>query len=305
MITDNHIKTHHGHKAAYAALLSAAMVWGGSIVAQKIALGAFSAVEVSVFRGLGALVILLPMWWWQDTTNISWSAREIGVLSMLGIGVLVNHLLVLYGLHYIGAGAAGIIMGASPAITAFLSSLLLKEIPFKQVWVGCLLSFGGVACVSGMKPGSSMGDNPLLGGTLIVFALISWALYTIGSRRVMERLSPLTVNWTTLFISIILQLPLLWTDHKVLTAGLASIPVSGWIALAYVIIFATAIGQQAWLYGVSGIGASRAGMFVNLIPVSALFFSAIILAESIEVWDIIGIGLILLGVWLVNKSSLV
>ncbi len=40
--------------AAHVALITAAVVWGGSVVAQKIALGAFSAVEVSVFRGLGA-----------------------------------------------------------------------------------------------------------------------------------------------------------------------------------------------------------------------------------------------------------
>ena len=258
--------------------------------------------EVSVFRGLGALAILVPMWWWQDTTAIRWSIREIGILSALGFSVLCNHLSVLYGLQYIGAGAAGIIIGAGPTITALLSSLLTKDIPFRRVWLGCLISFGGVACVSGMKPDDSMGENPLLGSVCILFALTSWALHTIGCRQVMARLSPLTVNWTTLLISIILQLPLLWTDHKVLATGISAIPVSGWIALLYAIVFATAIGQQAWLYGVSGIGAARAGVFVNLIPVSALLLSVLILAEPLYIWDILGIGLILLGVWQVNKS---
>jgi drug/metabolite transporter (DMT)-like permease len=75
------------------------------------------------------------------------------------------------------------------------------------------------------------------------------------------------------------------------------------MALLYLIVFATAIGQQAWLYGVKGIGPSRAGVFVNLIPVSALILSALILGEQIGVKEVTGMALILLGVWLVNWQS--
>ncbi len=289
--------------AAYGALITASVVWGGSVVAQKVALGAFSAVEVSVFRGIGALGILLPLWWWQEQARTRLTGRDLAMLVALGLAVLGNHLLVLYGLQYIGAGAAGVIIGASPAITAFLSSLMLRDIPFRQVWVGCAVSFIGVALVSGGQATADGGVNPVLGGGLVVLALISWALYTIGSRWMMEGLSPLTVNWTTLFISIIFQLPLLWLDPKVLDAGLGSIPPSGWTALIYVIVFATALGQQAWLYGVSGIGPSRAGVFTNLIPVSALLLSFVILGEPLDLIKGLGIGFVLGGVWLVNRSS--
>jgi len=289
--------------SAYAALITAAVVWGGSVVAQKIALGAFSAVEVSVFRGLGALVILLPFWWWQEHSSMKWRCRDLGILTVLGVGVVGNHLLILYGLHYIDAGAAGVIIGASPAITALLSSLILKDVPFSRVWVGCAVSFVGVAFVSGVNASNTSGESPVLGGTLVVLALVSWALYTIGSRRVMERMSPLTVNWTTLFISILIQIPLLWTDHKVLDSGISNIPVFGWMALVYVIVFATALGQQTWLYGVSEIGPSRAGVFTNLIPVSSLILSLLILGEVFDFVKAIGIVLVLSGVWLVTRSS--
>lgn len=289
--------------AAYAALMTAALVWGGSVVAQKIALGAFTPVEVSVFRGLGALGILIPLWWWQEQGKTQWEARDLGMLTLLGLGVLGNHLLILYGLYYIDAGAAGVIIGASPAITAVLSSLMLKDVPFSRVWVGCAVSFIGVAFVSGVNASEASGESPLLGGILVLLALVSWALYTIGSRKVMDRLSPLTVNWTTLLISILIQIPLLWTDHKMLDSGVASVPSSGWTALVHVIVFATALGQQAWLYGVSGIGPSRAGVFINVIPVSSLLLSLVILGESFDVVKLIGIALVLSGVWLVTRYS--
>ena len=104
--------------AAYAALTTSALVWGGSIVGQKLALGAFSVVETSLLRGFGALVILIPLWWWSEGGRTTWTARDIKLLSLLGLGVLGNHLLTLFGLRYIGAATAGVIIGASPAITA-------------------------------------------------------------------------------------------------------------------------------------------------------------------------------------------
>lgn len=288
---------------AYAALTVAAVVWGGSIVGQKYALGSFSAVEVSVLRGVGALAILIPLWWGQEGRAIKLGRRDLGILCALGLAVLGNHLLTLFGLRYIAAASAGVIIGASPAITALLSSLLVKDVPFSKVAAGCAVSFAGVALVSGVGGAGAAGASPWLGGTLVLLGLISWALYTIGSGSIMGRLSALTVNWTTLAISLLLQIPLLWTDQKVLQSGFDTVPLGGWVALAYLIVFATALGQQAWLYGVQGVGPSRAGVFVNLIPVSALLLSSVVLGEAIGMKEGVGIVMILAGVWLVGYQT--
>jgi drug/metabolite transporter (DMT)-like permease len=285
---------------SYGALTASALVWGGSIVAQKLALDWFSAVEVSVLRGAGALLLLIPLWWWQEGGQVRLSVRDAGILAALGLGVLGNHLLTLIGLRYIPAGAAGVVIGAGPAITAFLSSLLIRDVPFSRVWTGCAVSFAGVALVSG-GGSTRIGEQTWLGALLIVLGLVSWALYSIGSRQVMERLSPLTVNWTSLCISTLLQAPLMWSDAKATSVGMDSVPSSGWLALLYLIIFATAFGQQAWLYGVRGVGPARAGIFINLIPVSALMLSMVVLGEAIGVKELAGILLILAGVWLVNR----
>jgi drug/metabolite transporter (DMT)-like permease len=288
--------------AAYGALTTAAVVWGGSIVFQKLALASFSAVETSLLRGFGALAILMPLWWWQEGGAVKFTSQDVRNLILLGLAVLGNHLLTLFGLRYIGAAAAGVIIGASPVITAFLSSLIIRDVPFHAVAIGCVISFAGVALVSGEGSGNASAQ-PILGGTLIVLGLVSWALYSIGGRRTMERLSPLTVNWTTLLISILFQIPLLAMDQKALVTGLSDVPFNGWLAIGYLVVFATAVGQQAWLYGVKGIGPSRAGVFVNLIPVSALMLSALVLDEPIGFTELTGILLILLGVWLVNWQS--
>ena len=267
-----------------------------------MALGSFSPVEVSVIRGVGALAILIPIWWWQEGARASVSPRDAAVFSLLGLFVLGNHLLTLFGLRYIGAASAGVVIGAAPVVTALLSAILIGDASFRSVWLGCMLSFAGVALVTGVEGGTFTGERTWLGGTLIMCGLVSWALYSIGSRRTMERFSPLTVNWTTLLISILLQIPLLWIGQGSPFVRFRDASSGAWWALAYLIIFATAVGQQAWLYGVQGVGPTRAGIFLNLIPVSALVLSALLLGDHVGARQVIGILLILTGVWLVNRS---
>lgn len=287
---------------AYASVVLAAVLWGGSIVAQKMALGSFSAVEASVLRDVGGLAILLVTWWAKEGGRITISRADMGLLGFLGLGVLGNHLLILMGLNYVSGAVGGVIIGSSPVVTTFLSALLIRDVPIRAVLAGALLSFAGVGLVS-VAGFQAAGEQPLLGGTLVFLGVVSWALYSIGSRSVMERISALTVNWTTLAVATVLQIPLLWTDQKMMDAGLSSVTTSDWLALGYLVVFATAVAQQAWLFGVKGIGPSRASVLGNLTPVAAIGLSALLLSESVGPIEIIGICLILTGVWVVNRQT--
>lgn len=287
---------------AYGSVVLAAVLWGGSIVAQKMALGSFSAVEASVLRDVGGLAILLATWWWQEGGVIKISRSDLRLLGLLGLGVLGNHLLIMMGLKYVSGAVGGVIIGSSPVVTALLSAMLIRDVPLRAVWAGAGLSFAGVGLVS-VAGFQAAGEQPLLGSTLVFLGVVSWALYSIGSRAVMERVSALTVNWTTLLVATVLQIPLLWTDRKMLDAGAASVTLSDWMALGYLVVFATAVAQQAWLFGVKGIGPSRASVLGNLTPVAAIGLSALILNEAVGLIEVIGIGLILAGVWAVNRQT--
>ena len=286
----------------YGAIVVAAVLWGGSIVAQKLALSGFSAVEASVLRDMGGLLILIITWWSQGESLIHLTARDYRTLALLGLGVLGNHLLILIGLKYVSGAVAGVIIGSLPVVTALLSALFIQDVPYRAVWAGSLLSFLGVGLVS-VAGFSAAGERPMLGGTLVFLGVASWALYTIGSRAIMERVSALTVNWTTTLAATVFQLPLLETDQKMLKTGLDSVALSDWLALAYLVVFATAIAQQAWLFGVKNIGPSRASVLGNLTPVAAVALSALVLKETVGVVEVAGIVLILCGVWVVHLQT--
>ncbi len=287
---------------AYGSIVLAAALWGGSIVAQKMALTSFSAVEASVLRDIGGLAILLVTWWSKEGGAVRLSRADVRLLGLLGLGVLGNHLLILMGLNYVSGAVGGVIIGSSPVVTSVLSAMLIKDVPLRAIWAGALLSFAGVGVVS-VAGFQSAGDQPLLGSTLVFLGVVSWALYSIGSRTIMERISALTVNWTTLMVATVLQIPLLWTDQKMMNAGIGSVTTSDWLALGYLVVFATAVAQQAWLFGVKGVGPSRASVLGNLTPVAAIGLSALILGEAVGVIEIVGICLILAGVWVVNRQT--
>ena len=287
---------------AYGSVVLAALLWGGSIVAQKMALTSFSAVEASVLRDIGGLAILLATWWSKEGGAVRLSAADVRLLGLLGFGVLGNHLLILMGLNYVSGAVAGVIIGSSPVVTSVLSATLIRDVPLRAVWAGALLSFAGVGVVS-VVGFQAAGDQPLLGSTLVFLGVVSWTLYSIGSRTIMERMSALTVNWTTLMVATVLQIPLLWTDQKMMNAGIGSVTTSDWLALGYLVVFATAVAQQAWLFGVKGIGPSRASVLGNLTPVAAIGLSSLILGEVVGLIEIIGICLILAGVWVVNRQT--
>jgi drug/metabolite transporter (DMT)-like permease len=208
----------------------------------------------------------------------------------------------LIGLKYVSGAVAGVIIGSSPVVTSLLSAMLIQDVPLRAVWLGCLLSFAGVALVS-VAGFQAAGEQPLLGSALVFLGVVSWALYSIGSRTIMERMSALTVNWTTLLVATVLQVPLMWTDRKMTEAGMASVTAEDWLALGYLVIFATAVAQQAWLYGVNGIGPSRASVLGNLTPVAAVALSALILKDPVGSIEILGIVLVLAGVWLVGWQT--
>lgn len=287
---------------AYGSVVLAAALWGGSIVAQKMALTSFSAVEASVLRDIGGLTILLATWWSKEGGAMRVSGADARLLGLLGLGVLGNHLLILMGLNYVSGAVGGVIIGSSPVVTSVLSAMLIKDVPLRAVWAGALLSFAGVGVVS-VAGFQAAGDQPLLGSTLVFLGVVSWALYSIGSRAIMERMSALTVNWTTLMVATVLQIPLLWTDQKMMNAGIGSVTTSDWLALGYLVVFATAVAQQAWLFGVKGVGPSRASVLGNLTPVAAIGLSALILGEAVGLIEILGICLILAGVWVVNRQT--
>ena len=75
-------------------------------------------------------------------------------------------------------------------------------------------------------------------------------------------------------------------------------------ALAFLVVFASVLAGQLFLFGVHTIGVGRTVVFVYLVPVLTALLSAALLGESLLPSQVMGGALVLLGVWVTTRSPI-
>jgi drug/metabolite transporter (DMT)-like permease len=169
---------------------------------------------------------------------------------------------------------------------------------------GVLLSLtGAITVISNGHPSALLSGGFGPGEQALVGCVLSWSVYSLVGRSVLGTLSPLTaVCYSSIIGTLLLSIP---AAREGLFGRLLTISSLDWASLAYLGIFGTAIGFSLYYRGISKIGATRAGIFINLVPLFSILLSWLILDESVKPIVLAGGLLVLTGVALTNyrKSS--
>jgi len=287
----------------YMLLILTAFFWGGTFIAGKLLAGQVPPISSSFLRFSIATIALAMILLVNRSLPTIPPKQYWPRLLLLGFtGVFSYNILFFNGLAKISAGRAALIIATTPLIITLVSSLVYKEKLTITKIAGIFMSLTGALFVI------SNGDLHLLfsggfgqGELAIIGCVLSWTAYTIFGRSVLVGMSPLS---SVLYSSIAGATMLLF---PALLEGLPdlffNISVRSWSALAYLGIFGTALGFTWYYRGISAIGASRAGIFINMVPVFGLLLSWLILAESFKPSVISGGLLVLGGVMLANSSG--
>jgi|SRR5579884_1202665 len=287
------------HRTASLLLMLAAFLWGGSVIAQKWGVTFFPPLHLALLRGMGATLCLLPFWWRSNERRRRFQREELPLLFLLAfLSMIGNQLSNYYGLRTIPASEAGIIMGSTPVLTVLLSSLFFREPLTRRRTIGSLLSFVGVLFVVARLPHGEVLAS-WKGDLFICLGVLSWVSYTLLARLFLKNHSSLVLTMATFSIGTMMIVPFTVLEG----APMQAIPPSAWGALSYLILFASVIAFFAWNIGLQAVGPTRASIFSNLIPVTALLLGVILLSESISIKQLVGMGLILISVWLVNRPE--
>jgi len=285
----------------YCKLVGSAVLWGGTWVAGRILgryMGPFSAAFLRFALASAFLVFLtrrieghVPR---LTRQNFPW------LLLLAATGIFAYNALFFAGLRTVPAGRAALIVAAIPAVVALCSGIFFKESFGPAKMGGIVLSFGGVGLiVSGGDPGALLRQG-LSGGDLCIFGCVAtWAAYTLAGKKAMERVAPYgAVTWSCILGAVMLLPP-------ALAFGLVhDAAAAGWIAWGCLLFFgilATGFGFSWYYEGVRAIGPTKAGVFINLVPVTAVFLGWLLLGEPLAPSLVLGGTLVLFGVWLTNR----
>ena len=95
-------------------------------------------------------------------------------------------------------------------------------------------------------------------------------------------------------------LPFAYRD--VLRLSYGQIPWTAWAGTAFSFLFAIVLAYSFWYFGVSRIGPTRTAVYANLTPAIALLVSWLALGERLGLLQLVGAGVIFLGIYIVRRN---
>lgn len=116
----------------------------------------------------------------------------------------------------------------------------------------------------------------------------------------MENLSPLcSVTYSSIAGTLFLAAPAFLEGDF----GFLAYSLSEWAGIFYLGFFGTVLGFLWYYQGIQKIGPTRAGLFINFVPVSAILLAFIFIGEPITMSLLIGTVLVSSGVYLTNRPA--
>lgn len=284
----------------YFLLAIAPLCWAGNIVLARGVVHIIPPVSLAFWRWTIASLLLLPFAWMnakQDWPLFIRHWKMIFFLSLVGISGF-NTLLYI-AVHTTTAINGALIQTTMPAAIILISLIAFKEKVSRLQSLGVGLCVLGACLVVLRGRFSTFFDLSFVEGDFVMLAaVLLYALYSVFLRRKppMHLLSFLLYTFATGALGL---LPLyLWELIYRPAFALRFNVVS---SILYVATFPSIVAFFCWNWGVEQIGANRAGLFVNLIPVFASLMAVAWLGESIKAFHLIGMLFIFGGMVLFNR----
>jgi drug/metabolite transporter (DMT)-like permease len=291
-------KLHAGASGrAYLLLTLTALCWGANAVLGRLAVGEVSPMALVTLRWLGAFALLVAFAHAQVRRD--WPAlrqRLLFMAAMGAIGFTVFNALFYVAAHWTTAVNIGIIQGSIP-VFVLIGALVAYRTRVAGLQVaGVFVTMLGVAIVASGGELARLASLALnFGDVLMIAGCVLYAGYTLGlSRRPL--VSPLSLFTGIAAAAFMSSLPLALAEAAL---GRWQWPTpEGWLILALVTVFPSFLAQITFIHGVTLIGPSRAGVFVNLVPVFASILALLILHEPFQLFHAVALALVLGGIWL-------
>ena len=287
---------------AYLLLAFTALCWGANAVFGRLAVGEVSPMALVTLRWLGALGLLVVFA--HAHLRRDWPAirTRLPFVAVMGaVGFTVFNALFYLAAHWTTAVNIGIIQGSIPVFVLIGAFAAYRtRVTWLQV-AGVLVTMLGVVIVaSGGEPARLATFALNFGDVLMIAACVLYAGYTLGlSRR--PPVSPLSLFTGIAAAAFLTSLPLALAEAAL---GRFQWPTpAGWIIVALVTLFPSFLAQISFIQGVTLIGPSRAGVFVNLVPVFASILALLVLKEPFEPFHAIALCLVLGGIWLSERGK--
>jgi len=286
-------------------LVMVAALWGGTFIAGRILAQSLPLMTAAFGRFFVASILLVIVAVKMEGKLPRLNRQQLLLTAFLGFtGIFLYNICFFGALARVPAGRTSLFVSLTPIVTAILAGLIFSERLGLRRWMGIVIALLGaiVVITRGDLLGgiTDIGQSLGLGELMMLGAVLSWATYTLISRKALETLSPIAATtygtlWGFVFLSIGAFGELKDIDWALLDWRV-------WASVFYLGAFGTVLAFIWYYQGIQRVGPSRTAIFTNLVPAFGVLFSAVLLGEPILISMVVGGLVAALGVSLVNKK---
>ena len=270
---------------AHGAILLANTIFGLGVPVTKLLLEDWvSPMTYMATRSLGAAVVFWLIAAFMKPEKVE--RRDLMVIMLGGLmGFVVSQTLTAEALNYTSPVYFSLIATLTPVAVMLMAALFIGERITGLKFLGVLLGIAGAVLMVVMGQTSGSGSNDLLGITLAILSVLTWAVYMIITRKVAQKYSPVTQMKYVFLVSAIVTVPLAWpelSEQRLYSA--ATFGGDGALEMAFIVLMATVLGYFLIPYAMKYLSATTVSIYTNLQPMVASFV-AIAIGQDRLTWD--------------------
>ncbi|MER1985568.1 MAG: DMT family transporter [Solibacillus sp.] len=280
-----------------ALLILATLLWGGNFVIGRAVTGDIPPITLAFLRWCVAFIVFLPIAYPYIKKDWPKLKAHLPIVCILALtGVACFNTLVYIGVYYTTSINASLMNSSTPIIIYILSFIFLKERLSNYQIFGTLLSLVGVLfIISGGSLTTLFAFSFNKGDLIVLFAVFCWAIYSLLIKQYAGRLPGYSTFLSTIALGAVMLIP--FTVYELATTDISiHWSASTFGAILYVGIIASIIAFLSWNAGVVALGANRASIYLNFIPVFAAIFAILFLGEQLQLAQLIGGAAVVSGV---------
>lgn len=285
-------------------LILATVLWGGNFVIGRAVSGEIPPFTLAFLRWCLAFLVFFPIAFKQVKRDWEKFKEHWKIVLILAFtGVAAFNTLVYIGVHSTTSINASLMNSTTPIFVYILSFIFLKERLSRNQLIGTGISLLGVIfIISGGSLESLQRFTFNKGDLIVIVAVFCWSIYSLLVKQYSSRLPGFSTFLVSIALGAMMLLPFALYEHLTLDSPIIwSAKTIG--AVLYVGIFASIVAFLSWNHGVIQIGANRASIYLNFLPVFSAIFATIFLGEQLILAQIIGGLAVIGGVILTNRSQ--
>ena len=279
-------------------IIGAVFLWGSSFVAMRIVLKDLHPFAVMFCRLFSALIFIIPISIKLFPKSYQKNDWKI-LLAMVLFQPCLYFLFESNALTFTTSSQAGIISACLPLMVAVAAWYFLSESINSKIITGLILSISGVILLTIFQSRQVDAPHPVLGNILEVGAMLSACANLILIKKLSSNYGAWSLTGMQIIAGTIFFMPgikyIINADPSIWTMQLI-------LLLLYLGICVSFLAFGLYNWGISKIKVSRASIFINLIPVTAVMLGWLILGETLNSKQMIAAIIVISGVFLSNQK---